>query len=191
MLYSYHYPGLNRAHFQQIPDFVETNEKAVSVNRQNSLISQDPPFFSFYKGDFDTVAHQIISWYGSFKDFNIITNVPYGKQVLHPKQVKNINKKTDKGLIEGNKYQFAAIQNTFRRFGKLLKEIGPEINDNAYVVCRKMRHSNPMSFEKLSNIGWDHQMDFYNGGLNVNLLKLNSSKVHKNREIIKSYLVEI
>jgi len=61
MLYSYHYPGLNRAHFQQIPDFVETNEKAVSVNRQNSLISQDPPFFSFYKGDFDTVAHQIIS----------------------------------------------------------------------------------------------------------------------------------
>jgi 23S rRNA G2445 N2-methylase RlmL len=191
LLYSYHYPELNRQHQEQLTDFVESSERAVSHAKQNSLISQDPPFFSFYKGDFEAVGQHLLSVYGSFKDFSIITNVPYGKQVMHPKQSKNFKRKIGKDLVDSKqKYQYSSIQDTFRRFGRLLTQIGPQMDDNVYIVSRKMRFSNPMNFTKLTNVGWDTQMDFVNGGINVNLLKLNSKKVHKNREIINSYLID-
>jgi 23S rRNA G2445 N2-methylase RlmL len=189
LILSYHFPELNRKHHEQISDFVEAEGAEIATARVNSLVTQDPPFFSFYKGDFETIAHHILECYGSFKDFNIITNVPYGKQVLHPKRAKNLNKKVEKGIVpaEDVKYQYSAIQNTFRRFGKLCEAIGPQMDNNIYVIARKMRHSNPMSFEKLSNVSWDHQLDFTNGGLNVDMLKFNSKKINRAKEIIKIY----
>lgn len=186
---SYHFPELNRRYHPQISDYVRSGDSAIEVKSTNPLISHDPPFFSFYQGDFETIGKHLLECYGSFEDFNIITNVPYGKQVLHPKRAKNVSKKVEKGLMsaEDMKQQYSGLQNIFRRFGKMCASIGPQMDDNIYVVARKMRHSNPLSFEKLSNIGWDTRMDFSNGGLNVNLLKLNSMKVNKAKEIVKAY----
>ena len=57
---SYHFPDLNRRHHQQISDFVQDDGNAISVARPSSLIVQDAPFFSFYKGDFETVGQHIL-----------------------------------------------------------------------------------------------------------------------------------
>lgn len=62
-----------------------------------------------------------------------------------------------------------------------------EINSNIYVVARKMRYSNPMSFEKLSDCGWDRQLDFTNGGINVNLLKYSPTKQSTIGALITNY----
>jgi len=83
---------LNRKHHHQISDFVEADETQITTAKPGSLTFQDPPFFSFYRGDFETVAEHIMNCYGSFKDFNIITNVPYGKQVLRPRRAKQLRK---------------------------------------------------------------------------------------------------
>lgn len=45
LLLSYHFPELNRTYHEQLSDYAESNGKAVSVSRPNSLISQEPPFF--------------------------------------------------------------------------------------------------------------------------------------------------
>jgi hypothetical protein len=58
---SFHFPDLNRRHHAQISDFKEDDGKAISVARPGSLITQDPPFFSFYKGDFETVGQHILN----------------------------------------------------------------------------------------------------------------------------------
>ena len=61
------------------------------------------------------------------------------------------------------------------------------MNNNIYVVARKMKYSNPISFIKLSNCGWKSQLDFTNGGINVNLLKYDRKKLSQRRELIKAY----
>ncbi|CAI2363892.1 unnamed protein product [Moneuplotes crassus] len=188
LLPSYHFPPLHRHHQDQLPSPTSPSTTLTS-SQPGSLTTQAPPFFSFYKGDFEAVAHQIHSTYGSFKDFSIITNVPYGKQILHPKQAKNLDKKMAKGIIDQKKrgYQYTGIQDVFRRFGHLCNQIAPEMNNEIYVVARKMRYSNPLAFTRLSNCGWKSQLDFVNGGINVNLLKYDQSKLSKNRELLKIY----
>ena len=189
MILSYHYPELNRKYYNQISDYVESNETSVSLPKVGSLIEQDPPFFSFYKGDFEVVARHIRECFGSFEHFNIVTNIPYGEKVMQPKRAKNTKKKIEKGIIlaEDQKLEYSEIQNLFRRFGKLALHIAPEMNDNIYIVARKMRNSNPLSFERYSNAGWDPIMDFYNGGLNVNMLKINPQKISKATELVNAY----
>lgn len=158
LILSYHYPELNRRFHRQVSDYVEADGNSIEhVSKPNSLISQDPPFFSFYQGDFERIGAHILDCYGSFKDFNIITNIPYGKQVLHPKQAKNMKRKVEKGIVDSNKlkYQNSELQNLFRRFGRFCEVYGKSMDDNIYVVARKMKFSNPFSFEKFSNIGWE------------------------------------
>lgn len=158
MILSYHYPELNRKFYNQISNYEESSESAVATQKAGSLIEQDPPFFSFYRGDFEVVARHLRECYGSFEHFNIITNVPYGDKVMSPKRAKNTKRKVEKGIIpaEEQKYEYAGIQNLFRRFGQLALHIAPEMNDNIYVVARNMRNSNPLSFERYSNAGWDN-----------------------------------
>ena len=189
LILSYHYPELNRKYYNQISDYVESNESSVSLPKVGSLIEQDPPFFSFYKGDFEVVARHVRECFDSFEHFNIVTNIPYGEKVMQPKRAKNTKKKIEKGIIlaEDQKFEYSEIQNLFRRFGKLALHIAPEMNDNIYVVARKMRNSNPLSFERYSNAGWDPIMDFYNGGLNVNMLKINPQKISKATELVNAY----
>ena len=82
---------------------------------------------------------------------------------------------------------YRPIQNTFRRFGSFLEN--NKIKD-AYIVARRMAYANPMSFEKYSNIMWDTQMGFKNGGMNVNLLKYQPGKKNKPKETVKAYIAE-
>jgi len=120
---------------------------------------KDPnPYLSIFHGDFQTIG-SYISQSVDIKEFTIVTNVPYGNQVLKPSEVKS---KT--ALVN-----YSPIQNTFRRFGRFLKE--NQIS-KTYVVSRKMQTSNPLSFERFSNLIWDKELDFVNGGMNVNMLKL-------------------
>ena len=114
----------------------------------------------------------------SLKDFNIVTNVPYGNQVLSPKELK----------IKGDELvDYQPIQTTFRRFGKFIKE---NEMDSTYVVAWKMNYSNPLSFEKYSNVIWDKNLDFVNGGLNVYMLKAWLDKVNEPKETVKAYIAE-
>lgn len=61
---------------------------------------------------------------------------------------------------------------------------------NTYVVARKMQYSNPMSFEKYSNLIWDKELDFINGGMNVYLLKVRLDLKNKSKERVKAYIAE-
>jgi len=70
-------------------------------------------------------------------------------------------------------------------FGRFLKET--ELND-AFVIARKMQYSNPLSFEKYSNLIWDKELDFVNGGMNVFMLRLRLDKINETKETIKAYL---
>jgi hypothetical protein len=51
-----------------------------------------------------------------------------------------------------------------------------------------MRHSNPLSFEKYSNVIWDNRLDFKNGGMNVSLLKVRLDKENETKETVKAYI---
>ena len=44
-----------------------------------------------------------------------------------------------------------------------------------------------MSFEKYSNCGWDHVLHFSNGGISVNLLKLDMDKKSEVKQTISAY----
>ena len=120
LILSYHYPEMNRKYHTQISDYIENDGRAIQISQANHLISHDPPFFCFYQADFETVGAHILDCYGSFEDFNIITNIPYGKQVLHPKRAKNIRKKIKMDKMDPDKYKYknVALQQLFRRFGK-------------------------------------------------------------------------
>jgi len=61
------------------------------------------------------------------------------------------------------------------------------MDNNIFVVARKMKYGNPLSFQKLSNCGWKTRLDFMNGGINVNLLKYDQRKLSRNRELIRIY----
>ena len=160
LILSYHYPELNRKHYNQISDFKESNENAVSTQKIGSLIEQDPPFFSFYRGDFEVVARHIRECYGTFENFNIITNVPYGEKVMHPKRAKNTKRKLEKGIIsaEDHKHEFSDIQNLFRRFGKLWLHIAPEMNENIYIISRKNETLKSAMLWKIfkCRLGWNN-----------------------------------
>jgi len=133
------------------------------------------PYLSLYHGDFQTIG-SYISQFMDIKDFSIVTNVPYGNQILSPKAVKQSKDE----LLDYNQ-----IQSMFRRFGRFLKET--ELKD-AFVIARKMQYSNPLSFEKYSNLIWDKELDFVNGGMNVFMLRLRLDKINETKETIKAYL---
>ena len=58
---SYHFPDLNRRHHQQLSDYVEGKGSELVSSKPGSLMSQEPPFFSFYRGDFETVAGHLMN----------------------------------------------------------------------------------------------------------------------------------
>ena len=49
--------------------------------------------------------------------------------------------------------------------------------EHVYIVARSRHYGHELSFEKFSNCGWDSALHFSNGGLNVNLLRLNMAKL--------------
>ena len=52
----------------------------------------------------------------------------------------------------------------------------PKLDKNTYIVAKSTHYGHKLSFEKYTNSGWDKIMHFNNGGLNVNLLRLDKSK---------------
>ena len=46
---------------------------------------------------------------------------------------------------------------------------------HVFVVVKSRHYGHELSFEKFSNCGWENNLHFNNGGLSVNLLKMDYS----------------
>lgn len=63
-------------------------------------------------------------------------------------------------------------------------------NPNAphvFVVAKSRHYGHDLSFEKFSNCGWSNELHFNNGGLSVNLLKMDPTKLSKTRHTLSAY----
>jgi hypothetical protein len=103
-------------------------------------------------------------------------------------------------------------QNLYRRLGKFLKKVhtpdqrpsklrqtnetdalSTEVNaadlglEHVYILAKSHHYGHELSFQKFSNCGWENQLHFSNGGLSVNLLKLNQTKVSEVKNVISAY----
>lgn len=116
-----------------------------------------PQVVSVYHGDFQDIGYKLAEATDSFKDFTILTNVPYGVQ-SHAKQ-----RQTDTDL-----------HHLYRRFGRFLR-LYPSLEHNTYVVAQAHHYGHKLSFEKFSNCGWSKEIAFKNGGIGVHLLKYDMS----------------
>jgi len=58
---------------------------------------------------------------------------------------------------------------------------------HTYIVARSTHYGHEMSFEKYSNCGWDNVLHFSNGGMSVNLLKLDMDKKSEVKQTISAY----
>jgi hypothetical protein len=54
-------------------------------------------------------------------------------------------------------------------------------------VAKSRHYGHELSFEKFSNCGWSNELHFNNGGLSVNLLKMDPSKLSKTRHTLAAY----
>lgn len=55
-------------------------------------------------------------------------------------------------------------------------------------MVAKSRHwGHDLSFEKFSNCGWHNNLHFSNGGLSVNLLRMDPAKLSKVKHTIAAY----
>ena len=66
----------------------------------------------------------------------------------------------------------------YRRLGRFLNEY-PNLDKNTFIVAKSTHYGHSLSFEKYSNSGWDKLLHFKNGGINVNLMKLDKSKISR------------
>ena len=53
-----------------------------------------------------------------------------------------------------------------------------------FVVAKSRHYGHELSFEKFSNCGWSNELHFSNGGLSVNLLKMDKGKLSKVKHTI-------
>lgn len=51
-----------------------------------------------------------------------------------------------------------------------VKDLGLE---HVYILAKSHHYGHELSFQKFSNCGWENTLHFSNGGLSVNLMKLN------------------
>ena len=58
---------------------------------------------------------------------------------------------------------------------------------HVFVVAKSRHYGHELSFEKFSNCGWDTKLHFNNGGLSVNLLQMDYSKLSKVRHTLSAY----
>ena len=56
-----------------------------------------------------------------------------------------------------------------------------------YVVAKSRHYGHDLSFEKFTNCGWHSQLHFNNGGLAVNLLRLDPGKLSKVKHTLSAY----
>lgn len=61
------------------------------------------------------------------------------------------------------------------------------IEPHVFVVAKSRHYGHELSFEKFSNCGWDTKLHFNNGGLAVNLLQMDYSKLSKVRHTLSAY----
>ena len=60
---------------------------------------------------------------------------------------------------------------------------GPKI----FVLAKSRHYGHELSFEKYSNCGWHNQLHFSNGGLSVNLLKLDMARKSEVKKTLSAY----
>ena len=156
-------------------------------------------FLSLYHGDFSIIGTRLKLLTNNFEDFTLLMNVPYGHQ-SQEKQHKDVRD----------------TQNMYRNLGRFLRTIpvkqendtpvqsveeainissesdalqttvkqnGPDV----FVLAKARHYGHELSFEKFSNCGWRNQLHFSNGGLSVNLLKLDPTKLNKTRHTLAAY----
>lgn len=58
---------------------------------------------------------------------------------------------------------------------------------HVFVVAKSRHYGHELSFEKFSNCGWESKLHFNNGGLAVNLLQMDYSKLSKVRHTLSAY----
>lgn len=63
----------------------------------------------------------------------------------------------------------------------------PSNEPHVFVVAKSRHYGHELSFEKFSNCGWDTKLHFNNGGLSVNLLQMDYSKLSKVRHTLSAY----
>lgn len=56
-----------------------------------------------------------------------------------------------------------------------------------FVVAKSRHYGHDLSFEKYSNCGWQSQLHFSNGGLAVNLLRMDPGKLNRTRHTLSAY----
>lgn len=59
--------------------------------------------------------------------------------------------------------------------------------DHVYVLAKSTHYGHELSFQKFSNQNWASALHFANGGLSVNLLRLDPSKKSKARSTLQAY----
>ncbi len=113
-----------------------------------------------------------------FEDFQIISNIPYGVQ---SRQQGGLSRRKEKNYDHH-------LKTTYRNLGRFLKAFPALERNGAYIVSQAHHYGHPLSFEKCSGLGWDKLLHFNNGGINVNLLKLDSKKQSYSKRVYENYL---
>jgi len=59
--------------------------------------------------------------------------------------------------------------------------------EHVYILAKSNHYGHELSFQKYSNCGWDSKLHFVNGGLPVNLLRLNPKKLSPVKATLGAY----
>lgn len=150
-------------------------------------------FTSLYHGDFEKIGDLLQEKTDGFKDFTLLTNIPYGVQ-SREKQHTSIRD----------------TQNLYRRLGRFIQRVSVPVQEtttieasqselsvirhdslrnleHAYVLARSTHFGHELSFEKYSNSGWQNMLHFSNGGISVNLLRFDMTRKSKVKHVIGAY----
>lgn len=63
----------------------------------------------------------------------------------------------------------------------------PNLNMNSFIVAQSHLYNHALNFEKYSNCGFNNVLSFKNGGIGVNLLQLDMSKLNQTTETLEAY----
>lgn len=159
-------------------------------------------YLSLYHGDFNKVGQRLQVLTENFKDFTLLMNVPYGyqsaeKQYMDVRDTQNLYRRLGRFLQTikmpppPNALDFSskeeAINMPDTSEGSLTVAPIHSTDPHIFVVAKSRHYGHELSFEKFSNCGWDNKLHFNNGGLAVNLLQMDYSKLSKVRHTLSAY----